>query len=145
MQHQQEGAPNNNNVGLMIQQQQHHQLDAPTLIRTITGLRYEIKHAVNNLRFTARRMDGLPGHLNTWKAQSEHVLKELVDDDEHLSPQERKHRLRILNILQQGIYQEFVQYNRIDSQELPSRIQQVQNVYERNDRILQIVLERGIA
>jgi hypothetical protein len=114
-------------------------MDAPTLIRTITGLRYEIENAVKNLRYTARRMNQLPGYMNTWKAKSEYVLKEL--EDETLSPQQRKHSLETLKDLQRGIFQEFFQNNKIDQIELPSRIQEVNEVYARNDHILKIVLE----
>ena len=133
--------------GLMMQHQRDgHQLqltatmDAPTLIQEITQLRFRMENAMLNLEITTRRLNELPDRLRMWKAKSEHVIKELKDA-ETLSLQERRGKLDFLNIYQAGIYNDFTQLLKIENKELPSRIQEIHDLYAQNDRILKIVLE----
>ena len=134
--------------GLIMMQHQRdgHQLqltatmDAPTLIQEITQLRNQMKIAVLNLEIKTRRLNELPDHLRMWKAKSDSLIKELKDA-ETLPLQERRSKLDFLKIYQAGMYNDFSQLLKIENVELPSRIQEILDLYAQNERILKIVLQ----
>ena len=112
----------------------------PTVQECSDELRNEMKIAVLNLEMRTRRLNELPDHLRMWKAKSDSLIKELKDA-ETLPLQERRRRLDYLKTMQAGIYNDFTQLLKIENVQLPSRIQEIHDIYAQNDRILEIVLE----